>query len=451
MANTTSSRARNCSIPAAATFEPVTGEESTGRSGAGVALLPSGKVFIVGGYYGSGNLRTAELYDPATQTFTAVSGEMAVTRYTPVAAVLPDGKVLVAGGYDSAEKKGLQSAELFDPETGKFEALPQTLTEQREEAGYVALADGNVLITGGYNRATNETLKTIELFHWETRTFEKLSTELVEPRYGPADVLLTDGRVLVAGGGNPGESQVRTAELSSVTPPTVATGAASGVEVAAAALNGSVVAETASHSYFQYGTTTSYGSATAKQATAASVKAVGFTAAVGGLAPSTTYHFRAVSENAGGVSYGADQTFATATPPPPSITSATQSRSRWREGSGLARISRRRVPVGTTFSFALNEQANVSFVFTQRVHGRKVRGKCVAQTRANRRKPACLRTVTRGTLAFSGHAGTNHVAFQGRLSRSRRLAPGAYSLLITASDATRRKSGTVRLTFTIVR
>ncbi len=107
--------------------------------------------------------------------------------------------------------------------------------------------------------------------------------------------------------------------------------------------------------------------------------------------------------------------------------------------------------MGTTFSFTLNEQANVSFVFTQRVRGRKVRGKCVAQTKGNRRKPACLRTVTRGTLGFSGHAGVNHVAFQGRISRSKRLAPGTYTLLITASDATRRKSGTARLTFTIVR
>ena len=65
------------------------------------------------------------------------------------------------------------------------------------------------------------------------------------------------------------------------------------------------------------------------------MKAVGFAAAVGGLAPSTAYHFRAVSENAGGVSFGADQTFTTATPPPPSIAGATQSHSRWREGSAL--------------------------------------------------------------------------------------------------------------------
>ena len=324
------------------------------------------------------------------------------------------------------------------------------MVEPREEAAAATLANGNVLVTGGYERAKEVTLKTVELFNWESRTFEKLPTELVEPRYGAVDVLLGDGRVLVAAGGNE-LGDLGTAEMSSVTPPTVATGAAAGVETSAAALNGSVVAETATQSFFQYGTTAAYGSSTAKQTVAASVKAIGFAAAVGGLAPSTTYHFRAVSENAGGVSFGADQTLTTATPPPPSIAGATQSRSRWREGGALARISRRRAPVGTTFSFALNEQANVSLAFTQRAHGRRVRGKCVAQTRANRRKRVCLRTVTRGTLGFSGHAGVNHVAFQGRVSRSKRLAPGTYTLLITASDARGRKSGTARLAFTIVR
>ena len=35
-------------------------------------------------------------------------------------------------------------------------------------------------------------------------------------------------------------------------------------------------------------------------------------AAIGGLAPDTTYHFRLVAENSGGVAYGDDQTFTTA-------------------------------------------------------------------------------------------------------------------------------------------
>lgn len=54
------------------------------------------------------------------------------------------------------------------------------------------------------------------------------------------------------------------------------------------------------------------------------------------------------------------------------VSSATEMTKIWREGNQLAQISKKkkRPPVGTTFSFTLNEQASVSFTFTQRVDGR---------------------------------------------------------------------------------
>jgi hypothetical protein len=130
----------------------------------------------------------------------------------------------------------------------------------------------------------------------------------------------------------------------------------------------------------------------------------------------------------------------------------SQSHSLWREGSKLATYSRnKRAPVGTTFKFVLNQQATVSFVFTQQVGGRKVRGSCMAQTRANRRKPSCKRTVTQGALTFSGHSGLNTVAFQGRVSGSKKLPLGAYRLRITATNSKGQRSNTRSLNFTIVR
>jgi hypothetical protein len=133
------------------------------------------------------------------------------------------------------------------------------------------------------------------------------------------------------------------------------------------------------------------------------------------------------------------------------IGSLTQSAGQWREGNSLAHISKAKPPVGTTFSFTLNESAKVSFAFTETVAGREVsKLGCVAQTKSNRHKPACKRTLTAGTLSFTGHVGTNKVSFQGRVSRTKKLATGTYTLVITATNSA-GKSATKRLTFTILK
>jgi hypothetical protein len=130
----------------------------------------------------------------------------------------------------------------------------------------------------------------------------------------------------------------------------------------------------------------------------------------------------------------------------PRLSSAHQSHSIWREGSKLAHISaKKKPPVGTTFSFSLNEPAAISFSFTQ-----TVRRKCVPHTKKNRRRPACRHSVTAGTLSFIGHSGTNKVDFQGRISGSKKLKPGRYTLVIIASNSI-GYSKPLSLTFTIVK
>ncbi len=96
-------------------------------------------------------------------------------------------------------------------------------------------------------------------------------------------------------------------------PPTVTTAGASGVSTSAATLNGTVNPNgLPGTAYFQYGVTAAYGQSTAGQSIGAAEVASSFAAAVSGLSPGTTYHFRVVAENAAGTSYGADQTFTAA-------------------------------------------------------------------------------------------------------------------------------------------
>lgn len=136
------------------------------------------------------------------------------------------------------------------------------------------------------------------------------------------------------------------------------------------------------------------------------------------------------------------------------MANASQSHSVWREGKKSAVLSRRskkKAPVGTTFSFTLDQPAIARFVFTQQVGGRSVKGRCVAQTKSSRRKRSCKRTVTRGTLSFAAHAGLNKLAFQGLLTRSKKLPPGRYTVLISATNPAGRRSAARSLRFTIAR
>ena len=63
--------------------------------------------------------------------------------------------------------------------------------------------------------------------------------------------------------------------------------------------------------YFQYGTSTSYGSRTASQIAGSGRSAVNVTALLPGLTADTTYHFQMVTTSAAGTYYGPDETFTT--------------------------------------------------------------------------------------------------------------------------------------------
>src|SRR5438093_1237338 len=70
--------------------------------------------------------------------------------------------------------------------------------------------------------------------------------------------------------------------------------------------------------HFQYGTTTGYGSTTANQTfTGNTTRSVA--ANIGGLSPSTTYHFRIAAANSTGTTYGSDRTFTTLSPTGPPV------------------------------------------------------------------------------------------------------------------------------------
>jgi hypothetical protein len=165
-------------------------------------------------------------------------------------------------------------------------------------------------------------------------------------------------------------------------------------------------------------------------------------------------------DHAVGKSLAQGATYVFAAPPPsiasplaPTLSSVSETAKSWREGNLLAQIStgrkgKKTPPVGTTFSFTLNESASVTFTFTEPASGRKVGKTCVAQTKKNKHKRRCTRTVVAGALRFSGLAGENKVRFEGLISKHKKLKPGSYSLLVTGT-ASGKHSTTRTLRFTI--
>ena len=192
-------------LASAELYDPATGKFTATanltmpREGHTATLLSDGKVLITGGHKDRREAMTvyasAEVYDTAKGVFTA-TGNLTIPRHKHAAALLPDGKVLIVGGSDKRDWEGkYDSAELYDPATGAFKSIGHM-----QQARYkivnaiVALKDGRVLIAGGAERA--------EIYDPATGVFRAVGGQFDTSRFFASATLLDDGRVLITGGYN---------------------------------------------------------------------------------------------------------------------------------------------------------------------------------------------------------------------------------------------------------
>jgi len=200
--------------PASGKFRPA-GSMNLARREHRATLLQNGQVLITGGLDAQERiLAVAELYDPATgkfalttEAFPHTGTAMTDVRCEHTASILPNGQVLIAGGSDTDGM--LATAELYDPAQGSFTCVggrsggpislcKQSMTDFRTYALAVPLADGQVLIAGGYNTRRNWTaargkfsgpvaftvLNSAEIYNPASGAFTSTTT-LVNARYGP--------------------------------------------------------------------------------------------------------------------------------------------------------------------------------------------------------------------------------------------------------------------------
>jgi Regulator of chromosome condensation (RCC1) repeat len=193
-------------------FSP-TGHMIHGLTPKSAALLPDGRVLVVGQYpdstYSWASIDSAEIYDPVAGRFTPTASiDEATGLHT--ATVLPDDRVLVTG-------RGA-TAVVLDPGTGALDSVhPMTYTDPQAA---VALSDGRVLVVGSGD----------EVYDPGTGEFT-MTGQMNAP--GVTATLLRDGRVLVVGVNDVAPAEVydpasgRFAPLASSTTPRDVQGAVS--------------------------------------------------------------------------------------------------------------------------------------------------------------------------------------------------------------------------------
>ncbi|MBT2226083.1 kelch repeat-containing protein [Nonomuraea sp. NEAU-A123] len=197
--------------PATGHWSP-TGQLITGRWGHSATLLDDGSVLVAGGSAarpsgGTIALRSAELFDPGKEKWRS-AGVMSDARTGHTAVLLDDGIVLVVGGIapvGSPDDPALAFCELYDKAHDKWTPTGSLITGRRHHRA-TRLSDTKVLITGGTAPGSPGTApydpfsqRTAEVFDLDTGKWTA-KTAMPSGRALHRAVLLPGGQVLVAGG-----------------------------------------------------------------------------------------------------------------------------------------------------------------------------------------------------------------------------------------------------------
>jgi hypothetical protein len=178
-------------------------------------------VELIGGHDGTSALADAEIFDPALDAFSRALGRMSAARVRHLAVLLGDGRVLVVGGGALDGTQAPQTTELFNPATGTFSAGPPMRVSSRIGFAGARLADGRVLYCGGCSGSDcgGPGLDSCEIYTPERGGPGTLALtgSLNVPSAHHAMVTLGTGQVLLVGGVSGGVALARAERFDAVT------------------------------------------------------------------------------------------------------------------------------------------------------------------------------------------------------------------------------------------
>lgn len=203
-------------------FTVLGGTMQESRAFHNVVQLQDGRILVCGGVqgpYGTGPYHTeildsVEIFDPTTETWSNAA-PLSIPRAGSTANVLPDGRVLVAGGtkgdgqnrlfsVDDLLTTSLRTTEIYDPATNSWSAGPN-MSEPKAGAVSIPLDNGEIMIAGGVTFQTifgipiPDFSEKVAFYDPAGNSFRTKSMREKRALFGMTK--LTDGRVLIAGGG----------------------------------------------------------------------------------------------------------------------------------------------------------------------------------------------------------------------------------------------------------
>ncbi|MBL9132885.1 MAG: hypothetical protein JNG86_16880, partial [Verrucomicrobiaceae bacterium] len=305
-----------------------------------MGIQPDGKVVMTGygQVYGTGNpYFTIGRYNsdgtPDT-SFTASS----LSMYGFGLALQPDGKRVIAGAnLTGAGSRDFQLARYnangsLDSGFGTAGVTLTGIGTADDLAYDVALQTDGRIVAAGYSYNADTGFNDFAVVRYQANgtldtsfksTGKALGGFTSGSAVGRSMVIAPDGRIIVAGYAHDGTKNnfALARYFGTDQPPIVTTGDATGIVRNGAVLNGMVNPNSlATTAYFEYGTTTGYGSTSSSVNLGNGYLAAPTAITIGGLTDNTLYHYRLVATNAAGTTYGADAVFTTAPNPPLAFT-----------------------------------------------------------------------------------------------------------------------------------
>lgn len=132
------------------------GDLNTERHYGSMVKLQDGRVLMVGGDVWGDYTASVELFDPTTNQWTEMQ-PLSHKRHPFNVLLLPNGKVFVAGGYLEGGTSS-QDAEMYDPDNNTWTTLPGELQYGHGGGKLVQLANGDILMIGGWIDGSPSTL-----------------------------------------------------------------------------------------------------------------------------------------------------------------------------------------------------------------------------------------------------------------------------------------------------